>query len=199
MIDPITKYMLEGYIFTNKTISVNLSDFESRKNNKLIIVGVMGSGKSTIGKNLAKKYKVKWISIDSFWWRLKQKYFKDVEMNAKEMKNKLQDKFEDLVIKYLKSNERMIIEGINLLEPKYRKLVLKHSMIILGISSLKSGIRAAKRNRERENEGWKTYYWLIKLNMKKIEPYLKTLRKDAINISNVKIEEYKVPKIRGII
>ena len=73
MLESYLQHIQEGYLFSDKTISVNLNDFESGKKNKLIVVGVMGSGKTTIGEHLSKKYKVKWISVDSFWWRLKQK------------------------------------------------------------------------------------------------------------------------------
>jgi len=193
MLESYLQHIQEGYLFSDKTISVNLNDFESGKKNKLIVVGVMGSGKTTIGEHLSKKYKVKWISVDSFWWRLKQKYFKNIKMTGREMEDKLQDKFEALVIKHLKSNERLIIEGINLMEPKYRKLVLKQPMIILGISSLRAGLRGGMRNRKRGDDGgtWKLLYWMPEMNMRKMEPVLKLLRKDVSNLSGANIKEYK--------
>lgn len=198
MIDPITKYRLqEGYLLSDKTISVNLKDFVSRKNNKLIIVGVMGSGKTTIGEKLAKKWKVKWYSIDSFWWRLKQKHFKDkpdyqsLSEKEKEQLNKL---FEIEVFKILKSNNRAIIEGINLIESQYRKLILKQSMIILGVSSILAGIRAGKRNMDRgDDDGtWRLLYWMAIENMKSIEPIINKLRKEVKSIPNMDIQEYKI-------
>ena len=195
LLDKYINYIQEGYITSDKTISVNLHKFESGKKNKLLVMGVAGSGKTTIGEMLAKKYKVKWISIDSLWWRLEQKYFKGVDMSLQKYKDKLQDKFEKEVFKYLKSNERLIIEGINLMENKYRKDIFKHSMIILGLSSLRAGIRAGLRNIEREGgEGWRELYWMSKLNMKTIEPKVKVIRRHITMIPNVVIEEYKLPK-----
>ena len=196
MIDPITQYILnEGYLLSDKTVSVNLSKFQSRKNNKLLIIGTSGSGKTTLGEILSKRYKVKWISIDSLYWRMKQKYFKDND-NMKGIEPELKEKVRKEVIKYLKSNERLIMEGIDLVElyieePKYRKLILNQSMIILGLSSLRAGIRAGIRNKKREDEGWMTYYWMVKFNFKRIEPLIKRFRKDVMNIPTSDIEEYK--------
>jgi len=50
MINEYLQQIQEGYLFSDKTISVNLDDFESGKNNKLIVVGVLGSSKSTVGE-----------------------------------------------------------------------------------------------------------------------------------------------------
>ena len=200
MLDPITQQILnEGYLLSDKTISVNLSDFESGEKNKLLIVGTAGSGKTTLGEKLAKTYKVKWISIDSLWWRLKEKYYKGAK--PKEVREKVRKKIIEEVIKYLKSNERLIIEGIDLLEiykwlPKYRKLILNQTMIILGLSSLRAGIRAGHRNRKREGgEGWRELYWMAEMNMRRIEPLLKMLRNDIMKLPNVKIEKYEIKEL----
>jgi len=198
MIDPITEYILEGYMFSDKTISVNLDDFISSKKNHLLIVGVMGSGKTTVGENLAKKMKVKWYSLDSFWWRIKEKHFKDKTYKelSQEENDKLFELFEQNVFKLLRSNEKSIIEGINLMSPKFRPLVMKQSMIILGVSSIIGGIRAGKRNRERgDDDGtWRLLYWMPIKNIKKVEPLIKKLRKDVEKIPNVDIKDYKITK-----
>jgi adenylate kinase family enzyme len=191
MIDIITQYILnEGYVLSDKTISINLSKFQSGIKKKLLVLGVSGSGKTTLGEKLSEQFKVKWISIDSLYWRIKQRDFK----NVNETKEQLVKKVHEEVISYLKSNERMVIEGIDILElyhnePKYRNLILKQPVILLGISSLRAGIRAAKRNREREDEGWMSYYWMQKFNWN-IEPLLKQFRKDVIAIPGVEIKEY---------
>ncbi len=197
----INKYLSqiqEGYLLSDKTISVNLKDFENGTNNKLLIVGTSGSGKTTIGESLAKKYKVKWISIDSMWWRLKQKYFKDSDLKEKQIHSQVEKKVKEFIIKSLKSNERFIIEGIDLLEiydeqPKYRKLIINQPMIILGLSSLRAGIRSGIRNEKREPEGGYalSLYWMIKFNIKKVEPKLKMVRKDIKKLPNADIKEYK--------
>ena len=186
----------EGYLLSDKTISVNLDDFESGKKNKLLIVGVMGSGKTTIGEQLAKKMKVKWISIDSFWWILHQKYFKGLDISKKESQDKVHEKVKETVVKFLKSNERLIIEGINIIEvyneqPKHRKLILNQSMIILGLSSLMAGIRAGIRNKK-GGEGWRELYWMPRNNIQIVQAPLNRFRKDVIKMPNVDIQEYKI-------
>jgi len=200
--DPITEYILnEGYLFSDKNISVNLSKFESGESNKLLILGTAGSGKTTIGEMLSKQYKIKWISIDSMWWRLKQKYFKDSDLIDKVIHKKVEKKVYEFVIAALKSNERFIMEGIDLLDiyDKFsttRPLILKQSMIILGLSSLRAGIRASKRNQEREPEGnfFQSNYWMIRFNVKKTEPKLKMIRNDIGKNPKNEVKEYQVPK-----
>jgi len=199
IIDNYLDYIQEGYILSDKTISVNLHEFENRRKNKLLIIGAAGSGKTTLGEKLAKKYNLKWISIDSLWWRLKQKYFKDSDLREKDIHNQVEKKVKEEVIKYLKSNERLIMEGVDLLDiykeqPKYRRLILNQPMIILGLSSLRAGIRSGLRNEKRESEGGYalSLYWMIKFNIKKTEPKLKIIRKDVKRLPNVEIKVLKI-------
>lgn len=199
IIDLYLSRIQEGYILSDKTISVNLDDFESGKNKKLLIIGMSGSGKTTLGEKLAKKYRVKWISIDSYWWRLRQKYFKDAP-NTDETERKLIKKLVEFVIDTIKNNERLIIEGVDILNiysefPKYRKIILNQSLIILGLSSLRAGIRAGIRNRKREGgEGWRELYWMVKFNMKHFESILKAIREKVQSVPSNDIKLYKIKK-----
>lgn len=193
MIDPITEYILhEGYVLSDKTISINLSDFQSGKRKKLLIIGTAGSGKTTLGEILAKKMRVKWVSIDSLWWRLKQQYFKDVDEKKEELEAKVFEK----TIEHLRSSERLIIEGVDLIElygkkPEYKKLILNQAMIILGVSALRAGLRAGVRNKNREGgEGWRELYWMTQINMKTIEPRLKMIRQAAVNMPDAEIKKF---------
>ncbi|MHA1815292.1 MAG: AAA family ATPase [Candidatus Heimdallarchaeaceae archaeon] len=197
MLEEYLNQIQEGYIISDKNISVNLADFKSGKRKKLLIFGTAGSGKTTLGEMLSKRYSIKWISIDSLWWRMKQKYFKDAK-HMKGVEPELKEKVREEVVKHLRSNERLIIEGIDLLElydeeAKYRKLILNQSMIILGLSSLRAGIRAGKRNKGRigEDEGWERI-GMIEFNFKRIEPLLKKFRKDIMKLPSADIKEIKV-------
>lgn len=194
MLEERLNYIQEGYLFSDTTISVNVDQFINRKKKKLLIFGMAGSGKTTLGEALAKRLRVKWISIDSLWWRLKQKHFKNVKESKTQMKTKVYKE----VIKYLQSNERLIIEGIDLLDiyvrmPKqYKRMILHQPMVILGMSAMKAGIKAGQRNRKREGgEGWKEIYWMYKYNTRKVMPNLKILRKDVMNLPEVNIKELK--------
>jgi len=193
MIDQYLKHLQEGYLLSDKTISVNLDQFLSGQKNKLLIIGVMGSGKTTIGEKLAKQLKVKWYSLDSFWWRIKQKHFPNAnrynEMTEEDMR-KMDKLFNDNVVRILNLKERCIVEGINLMDDPFRKIALKQAMIILGVSSVRAAMRGAKRNRAREDEGWMTYYWMQKSNWK-VESKLKEFKKDLSKMTGADIKEYK--------
>jgi len=215
--DPITKYILnEGYLLSDKTIAVNLQDFESGKKNKLLLVGVMGSGKTTWAEFLSKnkaymvdgRYparlpRVKWISLDSLWWRIGQKHFKQYTNKnmPKKAKAKMEELFSNEVYRFLNNNERMIIEGISLVVdvfdiPKIKKSILKQPMIIMGMSALRAGLRGGKRNMGREGgEGWRELYWMPKINMREVEPDLKKFRKIVKGLPNVVIEPYEIPSL----
>ena len=222
MIDPLTQHILnEGYILNDKTIAVNLDDFENGKKNKLLIFGTLGSGKTTwaefLSKNKSKmvngKYpprlpRVKWRGTDNLYWTFYQKYFKDkYKQTDPEVHEKLVVLIRKEVVKLLKTNDRMIIEGADFIDiyrdsPQYRKLMFNQSMILMGMSSLISGIRAGIRNMRREPseewdpEGWREMYWMSKMNIKDLEPTLKVMRKDVQKIPNVIIEDYKIPSLK---
>lgn len=194
MLKEYLDYIQEGYLLSDKTIGVNLSQFIDRKKKKFLIFGMAGSGKTTLGEALSKKLRVKWISIDSLWWRLKQKHFKNVEPTKRQMREKVYKE----VIKHLQSSKRLIIEGVDLLDiyvglPKqYKRMILDQPMVILGMPAIKAGIRAGQRNRKREGGGgWKEIYWMPKYNIRKIMPNLNILRKDVMNLPNVDIKELK--------
>lgn len=196
MINKYLKYLNEGYLFSDKTISVNLDKFESGENNKLLIIGSSGSGKSTLAENLSKKYKCKWKSIDSMWYRIAKANFNDYDLRKKEVHKQVDIKVKEEVIELLKNNERWVIEGIDLLEiyneqPQHKNLILNQPMIILGLSVIRAGIRAGIRNRKREDEGWLTIYWMIKFNIK-LQSKLKLIKNDVTKLPNAVIKTYKV-------
>jgi energy-coupling factor transporter ATP-binding protein EcfA2 len=189
----------EGYILSDKTVSVDLAQFESGEQNKLLIVGTAGSGKTTLSEKLAKKYKVKWIGIDYMWWRLRQKYFKDAP-KSDATERKLIKKVIEFTMESIKSNERLIIEGVDLLNiysevPEFRKVIIRNPMIVFGMSALRAGIRAGLRNMKRDDEDkgdWRVLYWMPRFNLKHIEPSLKMLRRDISHNSDRDIQEYKL-------
>ena len=121
MLEEYLNQIQEGYLLSDKTISVNLKHFEQLDEHKLLIVGVLGSGKTSLGEYLAKKYKVDFFSDKS-----------GMEVA-------------------LKSTKRMIIEGGQIAtlykqKPELRKFIIDQPMILIGLSAIKAGIRADKRD-----------------------------------------------------
>ena len=217
MIDPITQYMLsEGYVFDDKTIAVNLYEFESGKKNKLLLIGHMGAGKTTWaeflskneaymvnGRYPARKPRVKWQGIDYLYWTLFKKHFrsKGLKQTDPEVKKELIKLVRKEVIKLLKSNERIILEGVDFIDlyreaPEYRKLILSQPMILIGLSALRAGIRGGIRNMGRgDGEGWRELYWMTQINMKEFESTFKMMRRDAKSLPNAVVEPYKIPSL----
>ena len=189
--------LLEGFIFGDKTIGVNVAQFLNREKNKLLIFGYAGSGKTTLGERLADRLRVKWVSIDSMWWRIKEKYFKDLKIREALRHKQVKEMVYRQVIDDLRSRERMIMEGVDLLNifiglpNNYKGLILDQPMVILGTSAIKAGVRAAVRNMKRDNEGWQNLYLMPEYNLRKIKPHLDSLRRYVDRIPDAKIVEYK--------
>jgi len=167
----------EGRFLSDVTVSVNLKDFVSGKVNKLLIVGVLGSGKTSLGEYLLKKYKVK-------------DFFSDTAG----------------LEQALKSPKRMIVEtieiaGLYLEQPKYRKLILSKSMILMGMSALKAGLRADKRDGTVPGtvRDKKDTYISTRDNITYFQKRLKNLRKNAMAIPGADIKEFKVPKFKTVL
>ena len=177
MLDAYLDYIQEGYILSDKTISVNLDQFESGKKKKLVIVGVPGSGKTTLGDYLAKKYKATLVS-DTSWQEF---------------------------LKGLKGNKRTIIEGAGLAvlymkDPTWRKLLIDKPMILIGMSAIKAGLRADKRDSTLPGKAkeFSDIFYFVRNNLSYFQQAVGMMRKDAMNIPKAKIKEFKVPKFKPV-
>ena len=177
MLEEYLNQIQEGYLFSDKSISVNLDKFESGEKNKLLIIGVLGSGKTSLGKYLQKKYKVK-------------------------------DFFSDTVglPTALKSSKRMIIETIEIAslykeKPEFRKLILGMPMILIGMSAMKAGFRADKRDGTvpLKAKNKKDSYISTRDNIFYFQRLLNNFRKDILQIPDVNIKEYKIPKFKTVL
>jgi len=176
VLDSYLDYIQEGYIISDKTVSVNLDEFENGTKNKLLIVGVLGSGKTSLAEYIAKKYNVPLISDAS-----------------------------DIIIKSLKDSKRNIIEGSQIARlykdnPSYRKFILNEPMIIIGMSAIRAGLRADKRDGTTITgaKNWKDIHHFVRVNIKKTQGYLNFLREDVMKIPSAKIKEYKIPKFKTV-
>jgi len=174
--DPITKYILqESYLISDKTISVDLHKFESGESNKLLIVGLIASGKTTLGIKLSKEYKVPWETTD------------DCEGFAS--KTKGLGEFVKCTRNMVKGKKRSIVEGIALVdlytEFGYKKELQKYPMIIIGRSMLSSSIKAFQRN-------YKQWFLQSKINLTKGMKRLDTVRKDRTSVPGAVVKKFNV-------
>lgn len=161
----------EGYLLSDKTISVDLDEFENRKKDKLLIIGVCGSGKTSLGAHLAKKYKADFFSDQPG------------------------------IEKALENPKRMIIEGAELAilfkqKPEIRPKILDKPMIIMGMSAIKAGLRADRRDGTvpGTTKDWRDIYYFIRHNLKTFQKHINFLRKEVMKKPGTKIKEFKVPK-----
>ena len=177
MIDEYLSYLQEGYLLSDRTVSVNLQDFVSGEKNKLIIVGVPGSGKTSLGQHLAKKYKANLVS----------------------------DTEHKIMMKGLTDNKRTIIEGagLTILYKKYpytRQLIINTPMIILGMSAIKAGLRADERDGTVPGIAKKRseIYYFVRNNLTTFQRALNRLRKDLMKLPDTNIERYDPPKFKPV-
>ncbi len=178
----------EGYLLSNKTISVDLKNI---KNEKILIVGIAGSGKTTLGKKLANQFKIPYRTTDicPFNWN-------KIKLNP-DLKEKLLVDYIDCVGKMILDNKKGILEGVGLIEvytkrPKLRRAILKLPVIILGISVLKSGLRSQKRSKKNTFD-----LFFFKQNFKFYQQMFNKFRKDRIAVPGAKVEEYYLEKINN--
>ena len=97
---------------------------KSKKN--LILIGMMGSGKSTIGSLISKKLNVKFIDIDSVLENATK--MKIVEIFEKKGENFFRNLEEKITLKLLNSTNNVIsLGGGGFVNEKIRKEVLKNN------------------------------------------------------------------------
>ena len=212
MINKYLNYLQEGYLFSGKTISIDLDKFESGESNKLIVVGISGAGKSTLGTYLSKKYKCGFNELDicsrlamSSGEHNAYKYNMEIASNIPLFK-----KFHNKCFKpALLSNKREILEGAIFqsyyLVPSTRPLVNKYPVIILGTSALKAVWDRTQRSLAREkhkNHNLKTHLKKLQigldLNFRYLQKYIDGFKKERIKAGG-NVKEFKVPKLKGAI
>jgi len=193
----------EGYIFSDKTISIDLDKFISGESNKLIIAGLSGGGKTTLCRYLAEKYNAECYETDDCSRFLTEDEFK-LFVNDEEFKKQIlggvtpikkvfKKVYEKCLRPLILSKKRYILEGGLLWEatlffPEIRKEVEEYPVIIMGTSALQSSIRDLTRHKTWDNPR-KIYRSYIK-NFLLLNKLLEEYRKQR-TISG-RIEEFEV-------
>ena len=147
-------------------------------NKSLILTGMMGVGKSTVGKELSKKLGYKFIDMDNLIekkenmtitkiFRVKgENYFRKIE--------------ENLTLNTLKDKKVVIsLGGGAFLNPRIRKEVLKTTISFWLNVSINSLLLRVSRNKKRP---------LIEGNYKKKMTDIYSKRKDTYKLANYKID-----------
>lgn len=99
---------------------------------KILIVGTVGTGKTTLAKKLSKDYNIKYYEIDSI--------VHDDRQNGR----KREEEEQNVIIKNINKNENWIIEGVLRKNLQYL-LELADKIIYLDVPKYKRNIRILKR------------------------------------------------------
>ncbi len=162
--------LFEAYMFSDKTISIDLHKFESGETNKLIIIGLSGSGKSTLGRKLAKKYNIPFHELDLCG--LEPKGTHDACRR-----------------KIIFSKERGVVEGSQIPMKMNPKEFKNFSMIIIGTSLLTSTYRAAKRKNSNPKAN---LLYFINLNLNRIIKGYNKFRDYMVSQPDAVVKEFKI-------
>ena len=202
-----TNNLFEGYVLKDKNISIDLDKFESGECNKLIIIGLSGGGKTTLGKYLAEKYKCKFIEADSCFKTALTKEEKKAMIHSASFDNKTRNiylgkMYHNCFKQMLNSSHRTVIEGpihqAYSAIPESRKQIDQFSSIVLGTSALKAIYQRLMRAHNRERRTPSKYLQIIiaasKLNFGAVQGDINLYKKLRIT-STSNVQPFEVPYI----
>ena len=195
-------YYVENMAIDHEDLYINMDKFESGKCNIILITGFTGSGKSTLGEEMVKKFKcddhfeldaLEWwflggISEDElkegmppiYEWLIHNKKYMNKQKPTNAEIAKMMDMMIPYVINWCKKNKdkKYVIEGIQLYESwsKNGKCnYLNYPMILKGTSGLKSTFRAMKRNGNKLTDIPVFLKWLFQSN-KQVDALYKAMK-----------------------
>ena len=176
LVEDIKSTLKESITFSNNDLYYNIDKFENGNSNVLLVTGLSGSGKSTMGKQLSNKYKAEYIELDlldtasnfviekninaiksgepimyEFLMKNKKIFDKIIDKNVtdNEMLD-IMEKYIRYILFYAKKhkNKKFIIEGIQIFDcDALSDTLINYPIIIKGTSSITSFIRKAKRDK----------------------------------------------------
>ena len=202
--DPITQYILdEGYLLSDKTISIDFDKFVSGENNKLLITGLSGSGKSTLCRYLSKKYNAKCFETDYCGRKVDHKYsnFGSENPPMDALKQLFHEGYFKCIRPGMKNNKRQVVEGgivwqSYLFFPEIRKELNQHSVIIFGSSALKATWGTFQRAKTKHDLLYaiKKTPILYARNFNLLKKLLESFKKLRLK-SGGEVKEFKIPKL----
>ena len=139
-----------NYFLSDGNKYYNFKKFTQDINGKLFIVGLSGSGKTTIGKDLSNKFNSSYYNLDD----IDRNYRKEISERLnkpgydKRVNDLVLEKMKNFIKSIMKENGRHILEGIHITFQDNRFFKDK-AVIIIGTSLLLSTIRAYNRDVEK--------------------------------------------------
>ncbi|MCK9556364.1 hypothetical protein M0R36_11240 [bacterium] len=175
----VDKLLENNTIFSDDTLAIDIEKFKSGEMKRLFIVGLIGSGKTTISHKILSDLNVS------------GKNHGHLDDCKNKVGNRTSPEYYKCVYEMIKNPKYKIVEGVTLI-PLYFKdinvknIMLKNAMIVMGTSSLVSSLRAKERAEESVfgKEFWKTFLqnWQGELKLNQI-------KKDRINVPGSTVEK----------
>ena len=189
----------EGYIFSDKTISIDLDKFISGEKNKLLIAGLSGSGKTTFCKYFANKNNIECFATDECLDYMREiPNFREILVDEKQLKKYFYEAYLNCIRPQLINNKRQVIEGgavwqNYIYKPETRLEINKHPIIIFGSSALKATIGAMERRIKKSNITVSKILSILNTNFNFLNSRLKIFREERIKAGG-DIKEFVIPK-----
>ena len=111
----INQLVMEALVISDKPISIDLHKFESGEVDKLLLLGLSGSGKSTIAKQIASNYNAKVKDLDDCYWAVQH-----IDDKQKRKQEKIK-----CIQEILKNGKRSVVEGTSILDLPF-KIIKKY-------------------------------------------------------------------------
>ena len=155
---------------------------------RIFLVGFMGTGKTVVGKNLAKKLKMKFIDVDV---KIENKTGKTVDRIFKEDGEKRFRKYETEVLKELvKNNNIVVATGGGIALSLFNRRLMKKKGIVIGLSASASEIlkRVRKETHRPLLEGHDKFNRIKEL-FKKRKKYYNEVSDCIIDTDNLSVKK----------
>lgn len=150
-----------------------LSQIQNISPKRIVIVGFPGSGKSTLGRDLAEKFSLPQIETDKLFWKNKTEHVTEAELKS-------------LVDLKIKQHEEWILEGHF---KTLHQLILPHATVVIEInkSFMSSFLQYSIRELKRSDVNLLHKLKQISFVPKNYRRIIKTRRKALENYKGVKI------------
>lgn len=178
------KIFIESYIFSDDTIAVDFDDFKNGQK-PLLIIGLSGSGKSSISKEISEKYNTNRINLDN----------KDIpnkkDLSKEEIISLVNEMDKSIILK----SKNDVIDGASLTLIKNFPHIYTYPCIIMGKSYLKSSWDATIRNYKNKTSSnsnaflkhlFYRFYQNFTLFYKPVEEFRKERLKNTKTIQDIK-------------